>query len=383
MGAAGRRVCRLGSQATRGAALLILMLWTVGRLASDRTLVTQVLAWTPTVVVVCVVAALLAGSWALLVLARGSQARPDVLHRKRLPRLRWVAAVWWLGACIYGMAYEHRMFSTPGPAVKSPGSLRLVFWNLGGTPSKGWLEAAHAMSGDVLVVAGGGGWNAVQEFLDWRDERQASNFNVLMFNVSSASPVLEYAGTTLGVEAGMGLDPRATDGVRKSRDPGRAMYFMLETRGTGLEGLGRPLVVWVVDLPSDLSLHRMKVAEEAMETMRRWKGRPRVRNADGAYVAGESREGFPGADVIVGDFNIPGGSASMTRFGADLRDAYREAGSGYAATFPRGMPLWRLDQVLVGDDLRAVSYQTRDMATGTHLLQMADLVIPRREPPVP
>lgn len=369
-----RETARALAALSRGAALVILLCWTIGRVVSDRTLPTQFLSWIPTVAVVCAVAVLLAATWLLLVIARGSQARPDVLRKKKYPRLRLVAAVWWLGVSVYGMAWEHRFFATPPPTKPGPTDLRIVFWNLGGRPGPGWLESAHAMGGDVLIVAEGGGWNAVHEFSLWNHYDQVSNLNASLFNISTKSAVLEYASMPLGVEEGEGLDPRAEGGIRKRHDPGHAMYFLLDVAGTPLESLARPLVVWVIDLPSDLSIPRKRITPEAAAAIGAWQGRPFVLRPDHRYGAGEVRSGgFPRPDVIVGDFNIPAGSASLDSIRDGLLDAYTQAGAGYCATFPRGYPLWRLDQFFVGRGVHAVGYQTRDMGSGTHLLQVADI----------
>lgn len=376
-----RRFFSLVSALLRGTALLILFAWTTGRLLTDTFYLTQLLSWMPTVGVVCAVAALLAVSWALTVLARGSQARPDVLHKGRLPRLRWIAALWWLIVTVWSMGYEHRFFITPPPIEKSATSLRIAFWNLGGIPSEGWLENAHDLESEVLIVVGGGGWKPVNEFQNWKSPSQASNFSTAIFNVSARTPVLEYASTILGVSQGAGLDPRASDGVRESRDPGRAMYMLVDVRGTPLAALGRPLVVWVIDLPSDLSLHRTDVTQEAAAAVRTWKGHTLVRRDDGTYGSGEPRAGFPPPDIIVGDFNIPAGSASLRKLVGGMGDAYRAAGAGYAATWPADTPVWRLDQAFVGADLRGVAFHTRSMGTGSHALIWLDVSPLRVAPP--
>jgi hypothetical protein len=230
------------------------------------------------------------------------------------------------------------------------------------------------MGGDVLIVSEGGGWNAMHEFSLWNHYDQVSNFNAMLFNVSAKSAVLEYGSAPLGVEEGEGLDPRAEGGIRKRHDPGHAMYFLLDVTDTPMASLARPLVVWVIDLPSDLSIPRDRVTSEAAAALHAWQGRPMVRRPDGKYGGGEVRSGgFPRPDVILGDFNIPAHSASLDSIREGLSDAYSEAGSGYNATFPRRYPLWRLDQIFVGRDVHAVGYQTRDMGSGTHLLQMADI----------
>lgn len=372
MNKALRRLFSLASAILRGASLLILLAWTIGRLFTDTFYLTQLLSWIPTVGVVCVVASMLAASWALTVLARGSQAQPDVLHKGRLPRLRWIAAAWWLGVTLWGMAYEHRFFVSPPAIDMSPSDLRIAFWNLGGIPSDGWLDNAHALKSDILIVVGGGGWKPINEFQNWTSPEQVSNLRSDIFNVSARIPVLEYASTILGVSQGAGLDPRAADGVRESRDPGRAMYMLVDVQGTPMANLGRPLVVWVIDLPSDLSLHRADVTEEAASAVRAWKGYTMVRREDGTYGKGEPRAGFPAPDIIMGDFNIPASSASLRTLVGGMTDAYRAAGAGYAATWPADTPIWRLDQAFVGSELRANAFHTRTMGTGSHALIWLD-----------
>jgi hypothetical protein len=76
------------------------------------------------------------------------------------------------------------------------------------------------------------------------------------------------------------------------------------------EALGKNLVVWIIDMPSDPRLHREQIARIAGERIRAWNGSPMERGPVGQFIASKQKmNGFPDADVIFGDFNIRAGPA--------------------------------------------------------------------------
>ena len=77
--------------------------------------------------------------------------------------------------------------------------------------------------------------------------------------------------------------------------------------------------------------------------------------------------------VIAGDTNLPTLSAVFRRELSDLRDAFREAGSGFGYTFPANHPWLRLDRILGSKDIRFVSFEVGCAGVSDHLCVVADL----------
>jgi endonuclease/exonuclease/phosphatase family metal-dependent hydrolase len=117
--------------------------------------------------------------------------------------------------------------------------------------------------------------------------------------------------------------------------------------------LGRPITVYAVDLPSDPNRPRFEIAR----TARRMLG--------GAAP--------PPPDLVVGDFNMTRGSASVKALFPGLTHAYDQAGRGYGATFRRGFPLYHLDHTLLSGAVTATDYTLVDLGSGRHLGQWVEL----------
>ena len=181
----------------------------------------------------------------------------------------------------------------------------------------------------------------------------------------------------LGLE-GLAPEVQARLQRRKIRfDPGRALFLELDAR----EHLGRNIVVWVLDMPSEPRLSRWVMSKEAREAIARWEG-PVVGSAG---VRGTGK--FPEPDIVVGDFNIVRGAASLSVLLPGMRNAFDMAGAGYAGTWPRHgyrtpIPLVHIDQMFVrsgpGGPVRAARYEVVDPTFGYHKMQVGDFSGPHR-----
>jgi endonuclease/exonuclease/phosphatase family metal-dependent hydrolase len=87
--------------------------------------------------------------------------------------------------------------------------------------------------------------------------------------------------------------------------------------------------------------------------------------------------GFPPADLIMGDFNIPRGSASLRQAAQGYPHAHTQAGHGHAGTYPRHRPLVHIDHMFIGPALRARRYQVVDGGVGSHRMQVLDVALDR------
>jgi len=299
-------------------AVTVLAAWLAGRLVSDHFGWSQWLQWIPTP------AALLAAAGGFTAAFR---AGPTPVRRTyRL--LAWGASSLAIGA--YFVVIEHRFIRT---SPSEPPGLRIVHWNMRahqGTALEKLAEKLIDFDGDLTVVttAGRAPWQeAIQEWLGPNARPHA----IGPFVVLTRQPILERR-------------PILADG---------GVYIAL-LRIDGGEAFGRPLTVYLVDLPSDPKQPRGRIARRARRLL--------------------DEVGAPPPDVVLGDFNMTRGSAAMRHLFPDLHHAFDEAGRGYGATFPRPAPLYHIDHTLLADGLRATAYELVDPGVGSHLVQIGHVV---------
>jgi endonuclease/exonuclease/phosphatase family metal-dependent hydrolase len=226
-------------------------------------------------------------------------------------------------------------FVLPAPPVR--GSLHVLHWNPGWPSSLGGAPGSRFLldrSADVVVVS-----NPYKIFADQRAARwRAAGYDVVLlgtFAIASRWPVVE-ARTLFDAEQGA------------------AATFRVDAT----DRFGGPLRILAVDLPSDPMLPRAEIAA-AM--------RSRLDEIPLADV-----------DLVVGDFNITRGSASIRTMFPTFRDAASEAAEGIAGTFPRweGLPAWvalflrwHIDQTLLAQSIEATRYRVLDAGSREHFVQ--------------
>ena len=343
------------SAASTMAAVLVAILWLVGRLLTDRLPAIQVLYWIPEPAYLLLTLFLGLSGWFL------APAQP----RRR--RARWIAA----GSAV--LITGHMLFTwhaqrwiLPDPQPAGP-TINLVQWNMYLPSGHGWPKMTRALGEldprpDALFLTNPvHGQRFAEAALALGPGYDARRFGPLA--VVSRFAIVQFSGTTLGLADGpTDDDPFIDDAVdavvaRIDRlppkhdryDPGYAAYAVLDTT----EILGRMIVVWMVDLPSDTRRSRWAVASAAADQL--W--------------AGDIP--FPSPDLIVGDFNIPRGSASLRLIARGMTHAFDQAGCGYAATWPRRWPITQIDHIFLAPTMRAWRYRVLDMGRGRHRLQSA------------
>ncbi len=311
-----------GAACTAAAAALIVA-WLAGRVVSDRFAWSQWFLWIPTPV------ALLSA-----LLAVAASLRPAPRARVRSRRIIIAGAVAMLvGAWL--IAVDGRI--GPRPA---PGGLRLVHWTMN-----------HAKGDSFPAV------------------------NQAIIDLDADLAVLTYPGPLEGygpLVASLGEGGRATScgqfllfsrlEVVEARPLVAAEAADIALfRVDATEALGRALVIYVVDLPSDPWRPRAELARFLR------------RQLDGLAA--------PAPDIVLGDFNMTRNSAAMRILIPGHTDAYDQAGSGWAGTYPREMPLYHIDHVLLAPWLRATEYAIVDPGAGRHRLQVASVRV--QVPPLP
>lgn len=237
------------------------------------------------------------------------------------------AAIWFGAASLLSLAC---IWPDVGlPRGRPDGALRLVFWNAcypERDQARDAVDFVLGLDADVVVMTDAG----------------------LMMSDGGAAR-LETAGYRIARPGSFTVLSRA--GIREARPiyaaRGRALSRIdLETdRG--------PLAIDAVDLPSETTLHRYMVVRSFVGELEG------LRNDD--------------ADLVVGDFNITRGSASLSLLAPGARDAFATAGTGWGATYPRARPLVAIDQVLVRGPWFAARAEVVDPGFGRHRAVVADL----------
>jgi len=369
----GGRIAKLGQALAVVAVGACAAAWLIGRVLSDRYSWSQPISWIPTPFLAVPIWMALVGA-ATRELQRRAVVKP---LEGRGPLASFlapaggVALLVLTGATAWHMAFVelglHRAATTggpegPGAAVRDGGeATRIVFWNQASADVGPIAPAFLAVEPTVLVLANRHSRTATrdlaQAFIDTGDAYAAVGWP---FDLFARLPVRRWASTSLELDG----RSRQRDGSLRE-DPGWAAFYQLDA-GAGT------LTIWVIDLPSDPRASRMSLARRAGGAIASWQGATRVIHPDeGQWIERSDALGFPTPDVIVGDFNIPRGSASLRVFlesagAAGMRDAFEEAGWGWKRTWPRQFPAWAIDQCFVGARVGAARFQTLDPGFGGH-----------------
>ena len=237
--------------------------------------------------------------------------------------------------------------------------LRLVFWNQAGREAGDISPIFLGRDPTLFVLAnrhsGTPTRGLAQAFIDTGEAHAAVGWP---FDLFGRLPITRWASTSLKLD---GRSRTVEDPTRP--DPGWAAWFEVESAGG-------PLVIWAIDLPSDPERARMSLAEHAGRAIAGWTGS--ARDERGAVVPmAAGAVGFPAPDLIVGDFNIPRGSASLGAFlraaGAPgMHNAFDLGGVGWQRTWPRETPVWAIDQCFVGERVGVRSHEVFDPGVGGH-----------------
>lgn len=307
-------------------AVTVIGAWLIGRIVSDRYGWSQWLLWIPTPV------ALFAASIALL-----ASLRPSDKPRCRRNRLvRWLIVI--VAMFVYFATMEHRLLYR-GPAISHPAnSIRVAHWNITLQPYTHVEELINgliAMNGDITIMTNPG-------YAPWE------------------KPVVDQLGNgTPPVSVGpLAIISRFPVLTIRPLVAANQVYVVLVVIDAS-EKFGRPLVIYMVDLPSNPRIPRYEMLRRTRQML-----------DDPANFGGTLP---PPPDIVVGDFNTTRGSASLRMMFPTLLDAYDEAGHGYGASFHRLFPLYHIDHVLLGPDMTALRYDLVDLHLTRHDAQVAEV----------
>lgn len=198
---------------------------------------------------------------------------------------------------------------TARPAAR-PETVRIVQWNaswVDAGPAADPSSAILALDADLVVLS-----NPWQFFRSRRGAWAEQGYDVVQtgtFAFASRRPILEARPL-----------------------PAPAGCFLAIVRIDAGLGWPRPLTLLAVDLPSAPQASRRELATR--------------------LAAWTTALDLPPIDAVLGDFNITRGSGSLAVAFPDHREAFGEAGSGWGASFEEPRPLFHIDLLLAGPDVR-------------------------------
>jgi hypothetical protein len=117
--------------------------------------------------------------------------------------------------------------------------------------------------------------------------------------------------------------------------------------------LGRELVLYAVDLPSNFLESKANIVRRASRLLQKVDAQK--------------------PDVVIGDFNMTRNSTSMQQFFPSMVDAWDSGGVGWSSSYHRTFPLFHIDHTLVSENLQAISYKLVDPELGRHCIQLVEI----------
>jgi vancomycin resistance protein VanJ len=248
----------------------------------------------------------------------------------RQRRMACIIGILALGPLLLLVAVENH-WQSPSPPHDTGRHLRLLHWNVFGG-AWGWdkvRQVLRDLKADACVLSEAPG----EESLEDLAAELGPGYTVLR---QENLAVLARGRLTLGEPLG-------------TRD-GRSFSVLWDVEGTRFSLL-------VVDLPSSLTIARAPLLEDVRDAI--VKRQP---------------------DLVVGDFNAPRRSRALSDLPTGHAHAYDLAGSGWSSTWPVPVPLWAIDQCIVGPRLTAHRYELRSTTASDHRLQVLDFSVSSTKP---
>ena len=213
------------------------------------------------------------------------------------------------------------------PGTEPTDGLRLLQWTMSHDKSDRVTHAEYIIreDADITILTHGYGVRGTQEIRQWIGAGHAP-YKLGFFTILTRLPV------------------RQLQSVGSSHDV-HARFIEIDTT----QQLGRPLRILAVDLPSTITRSRWEIAVRLKEWV--------LKRTTGPI------------DLVLGDFNMRRGSAAMRHAFPELQHAWDLAGRGWAATWSRSLPIYRIDHILVAPWLHVVDCTTADPGIGRHRTQ--------------
>lgn len=365
-----------------GMALLCISILMLSRLFTDRTLITQYLYWIP----LSVYGGSIFASSLLWAISRGlvhwmstRRLRVHELAQIRCKTPRTMRVLPYL-TCSFGAALiamnalwllpHHRTTPTEITAHE----IRVLHWNLTSPDTHTWpgviTDIPECAAADVLLL----GVTMDDEQFERVMRPIAGSHTIRRVHglaIASRLPVLSFRHIDLR------LDPIVAPGRLNDRSP-EPWYQVLYNDHAESFGVSRrefdlpdpgfvieltvqttlgPRSIHFIDLPSNPFASRWRIAEAAAQRMK--------------------TENLSPPMLIMGDFNIPGGSISLKKLAEGFTSAATAATDSFSGpTWPRARAFLDIDHALLSAETRARVYRTFDPGLSDHCGQFLILTPP-------
>lgn len=345
--ARNRRTSRTGRKARRrrilpaigrlavAGALLLAIAWAVGLVLGDSRPWSQPLSWIPTWPVA-------AALWVAVGVSRASEWGSRRMAGTRLRPFALLAAA---GLTLFTLWTwsPWRLVTGAGPSDTQPGEITASYWNLSWAPPP--ADTVELLTpADLVIVANprsGPERAAFHEQIKDGAQGLSHSRRLANWTLLSRWPIAEAAYVRLPTGEGTTLPLHS---------------LARQTLGIGLVTLdttahtGRPMTVWIVDLPSDPRLHRPVVMRAALDAVR-------------AHAAFDRHET---PDLVIGDFNTPRGAGSLDLLVPGMTESHAAVGIGPGATWPRPAQLWAIDLAFASRDWLFHNSETIETGSSLH-----------------
>ena len=291
-------------------ALVLLVAWLIGLICSDRWIWTQWLSWIPSLVLIPVGLFWLGGV---------------AMVRRLRPHWPWGVVLCLVGPMVFFFlnwrpADEHANEPRPGITISQ--------WTLGTIleDEDAYAQPLVALDSDISLIEGGRRVRWSDTIREWLGPDHTP-LSTGIFSVFTRLPVQQLRSSIW------------SEGIHVAR---------FDVEGPGFEAA--PLKLLLVDLPSAPSRSRWEIAQRLQDLLTK---------VDQEEV-----------DLVIGDFNMPSGSAALSSLFPKYTRAWATSGEGWGPTYPRTWPVARLDHILVGPDVQLTELRTIDPGIGRHRLQI-------------
>ncbi len=266
-----------------------------------------------------------------------------------VPSIIWVVLLlptairlrrWLLGAFLAGFLLLTTEWPRVGGATVEPeDTLRLISWNIG-AGNTNWVESLKGYAPDIVLVQ-----ESVKPLEIWDGFRWHGSLDP-------------------GVLTRFSVEVLPTRKVGPWTEP---QLLLMEIRGK------RVLVANVrLMLPSVAMQLLDPLGEEPLDNYR-----ARIRQYEklAKLVKETAQRTQTDSIILAGDFNVPARMPSLAPFRDFLRDGWLAAGWGWGPTAPAFLPLSRVDQVWVSNDVELVSVRVLPLAGSDHRGLIVDFLL--------
>lgn len=256
--------------------------------------------------------------------------------------------------------------------------VRVMHWNIaaGSFDEEQVMEWMAPGNIDLVLLANTRFDGQRRALMEGLKERLGEGFAVRGLSRALVASRYEILSAQVVYVSASGKEGPSEEAVRATGDFGWVVMLTLD--GGEMYGV---FDVWLVDLPSEPTVHRMESMARVVETVR-------------ARLGEEVADDAVGPALVIGDFNTVRGSASLGAFDVFSQDGFEDAfaarGAGRGTWRPMGLgglkgwaagrSSWGIDLALVGNGWRTHGYELVlpdgaewEQGGVSHLAQVVDI----------